>query len=71
MVDVISRYPRIEPMRTQKRPTLKDRILSVYWFVVGAFGFGVPIVDRRLMYGSDPTNDPYSIDFVPESRPAR
>jgi hypothetical protein len=44
----------------------KDHFRSLYWAVVGVFGIGRPIMDRRLMYGNDPTNDPYSLEYDPK-----
>jgi hypothetical protein len=52
-------------MESQKRRAWRDRLTSVYWVIVGVFGFGRPIVDRRAMYGDDPKNDPYSIEYDP------
>ena len=50
-------------MNEKKRSTWKERLQSVYWVVVGLVGLGRPIVDRRSMYGDDPRNDPYSIEY--------
>ena len=55
-------------MDDKNRRSLRDRLLAVYWIVVGIFGIGGPIVDRRSMYGDDPKNDPYSIDYDPDRR---
>jgi hypothetical protein len=41
---------------------------DVDWVVVGIIGMGRPIVDRRQMFGDDPRNDPYSIDYEPSRR---
>ena len=49
-----------------KRRGWKDRFRSVYWAVVGVFGIGRPIMDRRLMYGNNSTNDPYSLEYDPK-----
>ena len=48
--------------------SLKDRLVAAYWVVVGLIGMGRPIVDRRSMFGDDPKNDPYSIDYHPTRR---
>lgn len=53
--------------QTSKR-SLKDRLLAIYWMVVGIFGIGGPIVDRRSMYGDDPKNDPYDTRYDPSRR---
>ena len=53
--------------RSNKRG-LKRRFIDAYWFIVGLIGLGRPIVDRRAMYGDDPANDPYSIDYDPKGR---
>ncbi len=55
-------------MSTGKRRTLKDRLLGVYWAIVGIVGYGRPIVDRKSMYGDDPKNDPYSIEYDPSTK---
>jgi hypothetical protein len=47
---------------------LKDRLVDLYWIVVGLIGMDRPIVDRRSMFGDDPRNDPYSIEYDPSSR---
>ena len=39
-----------------------------FWKVVGLVGFGQPIVDRERMYGDDPRNDQYGMDFDPNWR---
>ena len=49
-----------------KRRTARERLASAYWALVGMLGLGAPITDRRAMFGSDPTNDPYSIYFEPD-----
>jgi hypothetical protein len=54
---------------TQKQRTLKDRLASIYWSIVGIVGIGRPIVDRKSMYGDAPKNDPYSIEYDPKSKP--
>jgi hypothetical protein len=51
---------------------LKRGIGAVYVLLVGLVGGGGRvIVDRREMYGDDPTNDPYSTEFEPEARRRR
>jgi hypothetical protein len=57
----------VNPMDEQRRGW-KDRLLSVYYAVVGVFGIGRPVVDRRTMYGDDPANDPYSIEYDPKKK---
>ncbi len=52
----------------EQRRGWKDRLLSAYYAVVGVFGIGRPIVDRRKMYGDDPANDPYSIEYDPKKK---
>ena len=48
---------------------LKRAIVGIYAAVVGALGGGGRvIVDRRDMYGDDPRNDPYSIEYDPSSK---
>ncbi len=45
---------------------------TIYVFIAGLFGGGGPvIVDRRQMYGDDPTNDPYSMEFDPKAKTSR
>jgi hypothetical protein len=60
--------PRSTGMHATRRPSLKDRLLAAYWMIVGIVGLGRPIVDRRSMFGDDPKNDPYSIDYDPSRR---
>jgi hypothetical protein len=55
-------------MDRKSKSSIKDRVVAAYWVVVGIFGIGGPIVDRRSMYGDDPKNDPYSIDYDPSRR---
>lgn len=50
-------------METNKRPSFRDRIGDAFWALVGLAGLGGPIVDRRSMYGADPKDDPYRMDF--------
>ena len=50
------------------RRSWRKRLSGVYWAIVGLVGLGRPIVDRRAMYGDDPRNDPYSLDFDPDRR---
>lgn len=59
--------PRGEP-NGKKGRAWRDRLLSLYWAVVGVFGIGRPIVDRHEMYGDDPANDPYSIEYDPKKK---
>jgi len=48
---------------------LKRAIVGVYATVVGLVGGGGRvIVDRRDMYGDDPKNDPYSIEYDPKTK---
>lgn len=52
---------------------LKRAGVAVYALIamlVGTGG-GPVIADRRDMYGDDPSNDPYSMDFDPSHRPRR
>jgi hypothetical protein len=44
----------------------RQRLSSAFWAIVGLVGLGRPIVDRHAMYGDDPRNDPYSLDFDPD-----
>jgi hypothetical protein len=55
-------------MHRYSKRSVKDRLLSLYWVVVGIIGIGGPIVDRRSMYGDDPKNDPYSTSYDPSRR---
>jgi len=51
---------------------LKRIGVAIYVLVAGAAGGGGPvIVDRREMYGHDPANDPYSIEYDPKARRSR
>jgi hypothetical protein len=52
----------------EQRQGWKDRLRSLYLAVVGVFGIGRPIVDRRKMYGDDPANDPYSQEYDPKKK---
>jgi hypothetical protein len=54
-------------IRTTKR-SMKDRLIAAYWVIVGIVGIGRPIVDRRSMFGDNPKNDPYSLDYDPSRR---
>lgn len=48
---------------------LKRGIVGAYATVVGLVGGGGRvIVDRRDMYGDDPKNDPYSIEYDPSNK---
>lgn len=50
---------------------VKRVVVGAYALVAGLIGGGGKvIVDRREMYGDDPANDPYSMDFDPD-RPRR
>ena len=43
--------------------------VGVYAAIVGVLGGGGRvIVDRRDMYGDDPRNDPYSIEYDPSNK---
>ena len=53
-------------MHPNEQKRWRKRLSSVYWAIVGLVGLGRPIVDRRAMYGDDPRNDPYSLDFDPD-----
>lgn len=45
---------------------LKRIGVAIYALIAGMFGGGGPvIVDRKQMYGDDPTDDPYSTDYNP------
>jgi hypothetical protein len=57
-------------VKSRRRSAFRERLTDIYWAIVGVFGLGRPIVDRRAMYGDDPSNDPYSLDFEPK-RPRR
>ncbi len=49
--------------------SLKRGVVVVYAAIVGLMGGGGNvIVDRRDMYGDDPTNDPYSTEFDPSGK---
>jgi hypothetical protein len=58
-------------MKNKLGPSWIDHLARVYWAIVGLVGLGQPIVDRRSMYGDDPRNDPYNIEFDPSSNPGR
>jgi hypothetical protein len=48
---------------------LKRAVFAVYAAIAGLFSGGGPVIaDRRDMYGDDPKNDPYSIEFDPTRR---
>ncbi len=48
---------------------MKRGVVVVYAAIVGLMGGGGNvIVDRRDMYGDDPTNDPYSTKFDPSGK---
>ena len=43
--------------------------VAIYVLIAGLFGGGGPvIVDRKQMYGDDPTNDPYSPEYDPDPK---
>ena len=43
--------------------------VAIYALIAGVFGGGGPvIVDRKQMYGDDPTNDPTSPEYDPNPR---
>ena len=52
-------------MTSQRRGGRRQALLDMYWAIVGLFGIGQPIVDRRAMFGDGPTADPYSLDWAP------
>lgn len=58
-------------MEPRKPRSWRERLTTIYWIVVGLVGLGRPIVDRRAMYGNDPTNDPYSIEYDRSSKEKR
>ena len=47
--------------------------IGISSLVAGAMGAGggPVIADRGDMYGDDPTNDPYSMEFDPKAKPNR
>ena len=58
-------------MDAKGRSSLRRWLEDAYWVIVGIIGLGRPIVDRRSMYGDDPRNDPYSVDYDPRRPAAR
>jgi hypothetical protein len=51
------------------RKWLKRGVVGVYAAIVGMLGgAGHVIADRRDMYGNDPRNDPYSIEYDPSDQ---
>jgi hypothetical protein len=51
------------------RKWLKRGVVGVYAAIVGMLGgAGHVIADRRDMYGDDPRNDPYSIEYDPSDQ---
>jgi hypothetical protein len=51
------------------RQWLKRGVVGVYAAIVGMLGgAGHVIADRRDMYGNDPRNDPYSIEYDPSDQ---
>ena len=53
-------------MESYGRRNWRNWLENAYWAIVGLVGLGQPIVDRRSMYGDDPRNDPYSLEFDPD-----
>jgi hypothetical protein len=53
----------------RERSSWRVFLEKAYWVIVGIIGLGRPIVDRRSVYGDDPRNDPYSLDYDPGRRP--
>ncbi len=48
---------------------LKRAVVGAYAAIAGLFGGGGPVIaDRRDMYGDDPKNDPYSIEYDPKKK---
>jgi hypothetical protein len=48
---------------------LKRGVVGVYAAIAGLFGGGGPVIaDRKEMYGDDPANDPYSIEYDPSRK---
>jgi hypothetical protein len=47
----------------ERQASVLERLGVAFWALVGMAGLGGPIVDRRSMYGDDPRNDPYRLDF--------
>ena len=50
-------------MDAKGRSSWRMWLEKAYWVIVGIIGLGRPIVDRRSMYGDEPRNDPYSLDY--------
>jgi hypothetical protein len=47
----------------------KRAVVGVYAAIVGVFGGGGHVIaDRKDMYGEDPANDPYSIEYDPSRK---
>ena len=48
---------------------LKRGVVGVYAAIAGLFGGGGQVIaDRKEMYGDDPANDPYSIEYDPSRK---
>ncbi len=48
---------------------LKRVVVAVYAAIAGLAGSGGKVIaDRRDMYGDDPKNDPYSIEYDPSTK---
>jgi hypothetical protein len=48
---------------------LKRVVVGVYAAIAGLAGSGGKVIaDRRDMYGDDPKNDPYSIEYDPSTK---
>ena len=58
-------------MDAKRRSSWRRWLENAYWVIVGIIGLDRPIVDRRSMYGDDPRNDPYSVDYDPGRPGAR
>ena len=58
-------------MDAKRRSSWRRWLEDAYWVIVGIIGLDRPIVDRRSMYGDDPRNDPYSVDYDPRRPTAR
>jgi hypothetical protein len=66
-----NRYGSFGRGSIQRIVTWLKRIgIGIYALVAGAVGGGGGrvIVDRQDMYGDDPTNDPYSMEYDPSSK---
>jgi hypothetical protein len=63
LVAALLRREETKDMIRSARRSIKDRLTAIYWVIVGILGIGRPIVDRRSMFGDDPKNDPYSLEY--------